>query len=118
MKAFNFTVIPMTMALILSGALLATRDTSTLKEDVSLNFDYVVFWGSNSFDESIWLVVDEIARTEEDLSRKVQHFRVKVQSNDGTFPAVYMDFDRKSLIRLKKGTLSPEVFIRDHVDFS
>ncbi|MFC1484311.1 hypothetical protein ACFL5M_02055 [Candidatus Neomarinimicrobiota bacterium] len=118
MKALNLTIIPMTMALVLSGALLATRETSVLKETVSPNFDYVVFWGSNSFDEAVWLVVDEIARFENDLPSQVQQFHVKVQSNDGAFPAVYLDFDRESLERLKTGALSPEAFIRDHVDFS
>lgn len=118
MKAPNLTIIPMAVALVLSGALLATREISALKETVSPNFDYVVFWGSNSFDEAVWLVVDEVARLENDLPTQVQHFRVKVQSNDGSFPAVYMDFNRESLVGLKTGALSPEVFIRDHVDFS
>jgi hypothetical protein len=118
MKALNLTIIPMTMALILSGALLATRDTSIPKETVLPDFDYVVFWGSNSFDEAVWLVVDEIARFEHDLPAQVLRFHVKVQSNDGAFPAVYLDFNRESLLKLKTGALSPEAFIRDHVDFS
>jgi len=117
MKIFNITIFPLAAALILGGAVLATKDHSTTEADPH-NFDYTVSWGFRSFDETVWLAVDDIARIEENLPEEVGSFHVKVLPSDEALPIVYLDFDRENLAKLKAGEIAPEYFIRDHVDFN
>ena len=116
MKVFNITAIPLASVFFLVAGMLATRDITPTK--VAAPFDYSVSWGSRSFDEAIWLAVDEMARLDENLPPEIQRFHVALESAGELMPTVYLDFDRVYLAQLKAGEISPEMFIREHVDFN
>jgi hypothetical protein len=117
MKVLNVTAIPLASILVLVGGLLATRDYTTIEEPEQ-SFEYKTPWSSNSFDETVWLAVDDIARIEDNLPPEVTTFRIEVQPSGMDFPNVYLKFDRVCLAQLKTGEISPEYFIREHVEFN
>ena len=117
MKIFNVTIFPLALALVLGGALLATKDYSTVKTEVR-DLSHTVTWGSRSFDEAVWLAVSEMADIEDSLPREIESFHVAVQSSDEAMPVIHLQFDRASLTELKAGEITPENFIREHVEFN
>ncbi|UCH11185.1 MAG: hypothetical protein JSU61_04665 [Fidelibacterota bacterium] len=117
MKVLEVTAIPLASVLLLAGGLLATRDYSAI-EKPEQSYEYETPWYSSSFDETVWLAVDDIARIEDNLPPEVTRFRIEVQPSGNDFPALYLEFDRVYLAQLKAGEISPEFFIREHVDFN
>ncbi len=117
MRAFKITLLPLASALVLIGALLATKDYSTVNSDF-FSLGYTATWGSRSFDETIWQAVTEMAELEENLPEEVDNFRVAVLPSDTDYDVVYLDFDRASLAGLKAGEIAPEMFIRDYVQIN
>ena len=117
MKIFNVAAFPIASVLALTGGLLVTRDVSRI-ETQTQDFQLTTSWGSQSFDEAVWLAVDEIAGIEENLPVEVDKFQVRVESSYEDIPPIYIQFDRASLIRLKAGEITPENFMRAHVTFS
>ena len=117
MKIFNVTLFPLASALILGGALLATKDHSPDKTE-TYDLRYTVTWGSRSFDEAVWLAVNEIADIEDSLPREIASFHVEVQPPDEAMPVIHLQFDRASLAKLKAGEIAPENFIRERVKFN
>ena len=117
MKVLEVTAIPLASVLLLAGGLLATRDYSAI-DDPEQNYEYEMPWYSSSFDETVWMAVDDIARIEETLPPEVTVFTIEVLPSGSEFPALYLKFDRVCLAQLKAGEISPEYFIREHVDFN
>lgn len=75
-------------------------------------------WGSRSFDEALWLAVDEIADIEDGLPQEIENFHVVVQSTDEAMAEIHLHFDRASLAKLMAGEIAPANFIRDYVEFN
>lgn len=117
MKIFNITIIPLASALVLGGAFLVTKDYVVIGAETH-DFNYTMSWGSRSFDEAVWLAVDDIVRIEENLPPEVESFLVEMQPSSEELPTVHLAFDRVWLAKLKVGEISPENFIREHVDFN
>ena len=117
MKIFNIIIFPLASALVLGGALLATKDYSPVKTE-TYDLRYTVTWSSRSFDEAVWLAVNEIADIEDSLPREIESFHVEVQSSDEAMTVIHLQFDRASLAKLKAGEITPENFIREHVEFN
>ena len=116
MKILNITVFPLASALILGGALLATKDYSPVKPETRV-LRHTASWGSRSFDETVWLAVDELAGIEDGLPPAVENFHIEVQSTDEAMPVIHLQFNRESLVKLKAGKITPENFIRGYVEF-
>jgi len=117
MKIFNIIIFPLAAALVLGGALLATKDYSPVKLETH-DLRYTVTWSSRSFDEAVWLAVSEIADIEDSLPREIESFHVEVQPPDEAMPVIHLQFNRVSLAKLKAGEIAPENFIREHVEFN
>ena len=117
MKVLNITVFPLISALVLGGALLATKDYSTNRTEAN-DLRHTVTWGTRSFDEAVWLAVDNLVDIEEGLPYRVDNFHVEVQAADEAVPVIHLQFNRESLAKLKAGYIAPENFIREHVKFN
>ncbi|MFB0517184.1 MAG: hypothetical protein ACETWG_11360 [Candidatus Neomarinimicrobiota bacterium] len=117
MKIFNFTIIPLASILVLGGAMIVTRDYTTIETDTH-EFSYTASWGSQSFDEALWQAVDIIARIEENLPPEIESFHIKIQPSTEELPVIQLDFERVYLLGLMAGEIPPETFIREHVDFN
>ncbi len=96
MKILNITILPLATVLVIGGSLLATKDYSTVDTEIHI-LRHTVAWDSRSFDETIWLAVDEIARIEDGLHRSVEKFHIEVQATDEAMPLIHLQFDRESL---------------------
>lgn len=117
MKIFNIIIFPLASTLVLGGALLATKDYSPDKTETH-DLRYTVTLSSRSFDEAVWLAVNEIADIEDSLPREIEIFHVEVQPPDEAMTVIHLQFDRVSLAKLKAGEIAPENFIREHVEFN
>ncbi|UCD36891.1 MAG: hypothetical protein JSW54_08600 [Fidelibacterota bacterium] len=119
MKKYKLAVLPLFAALVLVGVVLATKDYTTIEADF-FSLGYTVSWSpqSRSFDEAVWQAVTEMAVLEENLPAEVENFRVAVLASDGTYPVVYLDFNRANLELLKAGEITPEIFIRSYVSMN
>ncbi len=117
MKVLNITVIPLVSALVLGGALLATKDYSANRTEAH-HLRHTVTWGTRSFDEAVWLAVDNLVDIEDGLPYRVDNFHVEVQSTDEAVPVIHLQFNRESLAKLKAGKITPENFIREYVEFN
>jgi len=117
MKLLNITIFPLASALVLGGALLATKDYSTNRTEAH-HLRHTVTWGTRSFDEAVWLAVDNLVDIEEGLPYRVDNFHVEVQSADEAMPVIHLQFNRESLAKLKAGKITPENFIRKYVEFN
>ena len=116
MKIVTIAAYVLASAIVCFGALLATRDYTTVEKDF-FSLGYTVTWGSRSFDEAVWQAVTEMATLEENLPDEVENFRVAVVPSNNDYAVVYIDFNRDDLDSLKEGTISPEIFIREYVSF-
>ncbi len=117
MKVLNITVFPLVSALVLGGALMATKDYATNRTEVR-DLRHTVTCGARSFDETVWLAVNDLADIEDGLPRIVENFHVEVQAADEAVPVIHLQFNRESLAMLKAGFIAPENFIREHVKFN
>ena len=116
-KFIIITIFPFVLGIVLSRTLPPGETVSRAVEAESYVRNYTVGWGSRSFDEVLWQTVAGIATIEELLPSHVQRFQVEIRSpNDVQLP-ITLGFHRAALNRLKVGTIAPDVFIRDHVEF-
>ncbi|UCH63438.1 MAG: hypothetical protein JSU77_03005 [Fidelibacterota bacterium] len=117
MKVLNITILPLASALVLGGALLTTKDYSANRAEAN-DLRHMVTWDGGSFDEAVWLAVDELAGLEDDLPRRVESFHVEILAADEAMPMIHLQFNRESLTLLKAGIITPEYFIREYVEFN
>jgi len=117
MKLLNITIFPLASALVLGGALLTTKDYAANCTEAN-DLRHTVTWGTRSFDEAIWLAVDNLVDIEDGLPYRVDNFHVEVQAADEAVPVIHLQFNRESLAKLKAGKITPENFIREHVKFN
>jgi len=85
MKLLNITLFPLASALVLGGALLTTKDYSTNRTEANY-LRHTVTWGTRSFDEAVWLAVDNLVNIEDGLPYRVENFHIEVQSADEAMP--------------------------------
>lgn len=124
MKLLTVTFIPVVSALILGGAFMAHDEygteplTDNLATDDSFNsLRYVMEWKSGSFDEALWLAMNQVATLEDGLPQQVENFQVEIQPEGSTQPSVHLVFRRTDFALLKAGAIAPEVFMRDYVRY-
>ena len=116
MKALNLTAISLAVALALSSSLLVSQDRTPV-DVATFQFRHMAAWSLGSFDEALWLAIDEVATMEEFLPPSIERFHVTMHPVQDTVLVVELAFQRDALLRLKAGELAPEQFVRDYVDF-
>ena len=117
MKALTLTAFSLAVALALSSSLLVSRDRTAVNS-ATVRFQHTATWGAGTFDEALWLAIDELATMEELLPPSIERFHVLMRPAQDTLFTVELAFQRDALLRLRDGELAPEQFVRDHVDFN
>ena len=116
MKLLNIAALSLATALVLSSSLLISKETDM--EAAPGNLWHTVPWGAESFDEVLWLAVDEVAAMEDVMAPEVETIHLELHRSGDNAEEVQLVFDRAALIMLKAGELAPEMFVRDYVEFN
>lgn len=117
MKVLNFTAFSLAVALALSSSLLVSRDRTAV-DAATVRFQHTATWDAETFDEALWLAIDEVATMEEFLPPSIERFYVTMHPAQDSVFTVELAFNRAALLRLKDGDLAPEQFVREYVDFN
>ncbi len=124
MKLFTVAFIPVVSALILGSAFMVhdEYDAAPLTDNPAADesyksLRYIMVWNSGSFDEALWLAMNQVATLEDGLPQQVDRFQVEIQSKGTTQPTVQLAFSRTDFTLLKAGAIAPEVFMRDYVRY-
>lgn len=70
------------------------------------------------FDEAIWKALENVASVEAELPAHLQTIVVHIRPDEHVAAPVKMTFTRSDLHRLINGSLSPDLFLRELVEFS
>ncbi len=100
------------------GRGLSPRDEASLAgHSIYPARSYTVVWGPHSFDEAIWRAVEWVANVKDSVAQHVDRFQVQIRYTSDDYPPITVAFDRADLELLAAGTLAPEDFIRERVEF-
>lgn len=127
MKIVGITVVSLASALIFAGTLdtadnykfsVLTLSNAASGNVTSLGFTYQWDNKKNSFDAAFWQAVGEISDYESVIPKSITRFDITLRHTDPSWNDIRASFDRTGLALLISGTIAPEIFIREYVEFN
>ena len=73
--------------------------------------------GDRSFDETVWLTLEQLAARDGEFPGTVRRLDVNIEPAAHSGNTIRITVDREDLTRMAKGEITYSAFIRDHVRF-